>query len=75
MKRKIEVSVGSLSGALDRFERVWKEGEAGRGRRVEIRLTFESLPRSSRTSLRPDGHCWKRSSARDLCRSTRSRAS
>ena len=44
MKRKIEVSVGSLSGALDRFERVWNEGEAGRARRAEIRLTFESLP-------------------------------
>jgi predicted transcriptional regulator len=44
MKRKIEVSVGSLSSALDRFERVWKEGEAGRARRAEIRLTFESLP-------------------------------
>jgi predicted transcriptional regulator len=44
MKKRIEVTVGSLSGALDRFEQVWKQGVAGRSRGGETRLTFESLP-------------------------------
>ena len=44
MKRKIEVTVGGLSGALDRFEQAWQRGAAGRSRGAEIRLTFESLP-------------------------------
>jgi len=44
MKRKIDVTVGSLSGALDRFERAWQRGAAGRSRSAEVRLTFESLP-------------------------------
>ena len=44
MKRKIEVTVGNLSGALDRFERAWQRGVAGKTRGTEVRLTFESLP-------------------------------
>ena len=44
MKRKIRVTVGHVSGALDRFERAWHRGVAGRTRRAEVRLTFESLP-------------------------------
>jgi len=44
MKRKIELTVGTLSGALDRFEQVWRQAEAGKTRPAEIRLTFESLP-------------------------------
>jgi predicted transcriptional regulator len=44
MKRKIDVTVGSLSGALDRFERAWQRGATGRSRSAEVRLTFESLP-------------------------------
>lgn len=44
MKWKIEVSVGNLSDALDRFEKAWQRGVAGKGRSSEIRLTFESLP-------------------------------
>jgi predicted transcriptional regulator len=44
MKRKVEISVGSLSGALDRFEQAWRRGAAGRVRAAEVRLTFESLP-------------------------------
>jgi predicted transcriptional regulator len=44
MKRKIEISVGSLPGALDRFEQAWRRGAAGRTRAEEVRLTFESLP-------------------------------
>lgn len=44
MKRKIEVGVGDVSGALDRFEQAWQRGAAGKNRSAEIRLTFESLP-------------------------------
>jgi len=44
MKRKIEVTVGNVSGALDRFEQAWHRGVAGRTRPGEVRLTFESLP-------------------------------
>lgn len=44
MKRKIEVRVGDVSGALDRFEQAWQRGVAGKNRSAEIRLTFESLP-------------------------------
>jgi predicted transcriptional regulator len=44
MKRKIEVSVGHLSGALDRFERAWQRGVGGSSRGSEVRLTFENLP-------------------------------
>ena len=44
MKRKIEVTVGNISGALDRFEQAWHRGVAGRARSAEVRLTFESLP-------------------------------
>ena len=44
MKRKIEITVDSLTGALDRFEQAWQRSVAGRTRSAEIRLTFESLP-------------------------------
>ena len=44
MKRKIEITVDSLTGALDRFEQTWQRSVAGRTRSAEIRLTFESLP-------------------------------
>ena len=44
MKRKIEVAVGDLSGALDRFEQAWQRGVAGTSRGGEVRLTFENLP-------------------------------
>ena len=44
MKRKIEVGVGSLSEALNRFERTWTSARKRAGRATEIRLTFESLP-------------------------------
>ena len=44
MKRKIEISVGSVSGALDRFEHAWRRGVARGKGAPEVRLTFESLP-------------------------------
>jgi predicted transcriptional regulator len=44
MKRRIEVTVGSLSSALDRFEQAWHRGVAGSSRSGDVRLTFESLP-------------------------------
>ena len=44
MKRKIEVTVGTMSDALDRFEQAWQRGVAGSSRISEVRLTFESLP-------------------------------
>ncbi len=43
MKRKIEVTIADLAGALDRFEQAWQRGVAGRTRTAEVRLTFESL--------------------------------
>ena len=44
MKRRIEVGVGSLSDALDRFERTWADARKRSGAAAEIRLTFEGLP-------------------------------
>ena len=44
MKRKIEVSVGRLSDALDRFEHTWKRAAKSGAGTAEVRLTFESLP-------------------------------
>ena len=44
MERKIEVTVGDLSGALDRFEQAWQRGKAGTARGSDVRLTFENLP-------------------------------
>jgi predicted transcriptional regulator len=44
MKRKIEVTIGNLSGALNRFERTWRRAEQGQKQRPEIRLSFEDLP-------------------------------
>lgn len=44
MKRKIQIEVGSLSQALDRFERTWERAAKTGARGAEVRLTFESLP-------------------------------
>lgn len=44
MKRKIEVGVGKLGEALDRFERAWTRAGKGAARGAEVKLTFESLP-------------------------------
>lgn len=44
MKRKIQIGVGSVGQALDRFERTWERGAREGGRGVEVRLSFESLP-------------------------------
>ncbi len=44
MKRKIEISVGGVPEALDRFEQAWRRGVAGKKGAAEVRLTFESLP-------------------------------
>lgn len=43
-KRRIEIGVGSLSKALDRFERTWDLARKGKARGTEVRLSFESLP-------------------------------
>ncbi len=43
-KRRIEIGVGSLSQALDRFERTWDLARKGKARGTEVRLSFESLP-------------------------------
>ena len=43
-KRRIEIGVGSLSEALDRFERTWDLARKGKARGTEVRLRFESLP-------------------------------
>lgn len=43
-KKKIKVTVGNLSGALNRFERTWRRAEQGQKQRPEIRLSFEDLP-------------------------------
>ena len=44
MKKKIQVSVGSVAQALDAFEQVWRQAESGDVRAAQVRLTFESLP-------------------------------
>lgn len=44
MKKKIQVSVGSVAQALDRFEHAWRQAEKGGVRAGQVRLTFESLP-------------------------------
>jgi predicted transcriptional regulator len=44
MKKKIQVSVGSVAQALDRFENAWRQAEKGGVRATQVRLTFESLP-------------------------------
>ncbi len=44
MKRKIQIGVGSVSEALDRFERTWQRGAKLGARGAEVRLSFESLP-------------------------------
>lgn len=44
MRKRIEVTVDSLSSALDRFEQAWQRGVTGKSRSGEVRLTFENLP-------------------------------
>ena len=43
MKKKIQISIGSVAQALDRFEDAWLQAEAGRVRAAQVRLSFESL--------------------------------
>jgi len=42
--QKIQVSVGSVEDALDRFEHAWRQAEKGGVRAAQVRLSFESLP-------------------------------
>ena len=42
--KKIQISVGSVAQALDRFERVWQQAEKGTEPAAQLRLSFESLP-------------------------------
>jgi len=42
--QKIQVTVGSVEDALDRFEHAWRQAERGGARAAQVRLTFESLP-------------------------------
>lgn len=42
--KKIQISVGSVAQALDRFERVWQQAEKGAVPAAQLRLGFESLP-------------------------------
>ena len=44
MTKKIQVSVGSVAQALDRFELAWRQAEKGSARTAQVRLSFESLP-------------------------------
>ena len=43
MKKKIQVSVGSVAQSLDRFEYAWRQAEKGGARAAQVRLTFDSL--------------------------------
>ena len=42
--QKIQVSVGSVKDALDRFEHAWRQAEKGGVRATQVRLSFDSLP-------------------------------
>ena len=42
--KRIQVSVGSVAQALDRFEQTWRQAEKGGLPAAQVRLTFESLP-------------------------------
>jgi predicted transcriptional regulator len=42
--KKIQISVGSVAQALDRFEHVWQQAEKGAVPATQLRLSFESLP-------------------------------
>ena len=42
--KKIQVTVGSFSQALDRFEQAWRQAGKPGTRTAQLRLTFESLP-------------------------------
>ncbi len=43
-KRRIEVGIGGLTAALDRFEQTWRDAGKGKARGAVVRLTFENLP-------------------------------
>jgi predicted transcriptional regulator len=40
----MQIGVGSLAQALDRFGRAWERASKSGARGAEVRLTFESLP-------------------------------
>ena len=42
--KKIQISIGSVAQALDRFEHVWRQAEKGTVPAARLRLSFESLP-------------------------------
>lgn len=42
--KKIQVSIGSVAHALDRFEHAWGEAQGAGPRTAQVRLSFESLP-------------------------------
>ena len=42
--KKIQISVGSVAQALDRFEHVWRQAEKSTVPAAQLRLSFESLP-------------------------------
>lgn len=42
--KKIQISVGSVAQALDRFEPVWQQAEKDAVPAAQLRLSFESLP-------------------------------
>jgi len=43
-KKKIQISVGSVAQALERFEQTWRHAEKDRLPSAQVRLDFESLP-------------------------------
>lgn len=43
-KKRIEVGIGGLTDALDRFEQTWRDAGKGKARGAVVRLTFENLP-------------------------------
>ncbi|MBK9604995.1 MAG: hypothetical protein IPO58_00620 [Betaproteobacteria bacterium] len=57
MTKKIQVSVGSVAQALDRFELGWRQAEEGSARAAQVRLSFESLPTLLK-NLAPVGRTW-----------------
>lgn len=42
--KKIQVSIGSVGQALDRFEQAWGQAQSAGARTAQVRLSFESLP-------------------------------
>jgi hypothetical protein len=52
MKRKIRIEVGSLSQALDRFERTWERAAKTGARGTEVRLALLWWPPSRESGSR-----------------------